>query len=117
MLALGPAGGHPVRAEEHPSDAQYVLRAEIPGVDPDREIEVTVRRAIVMITVRRHPDCAGTHRSEFRYGNFTRSFQLPSHVDENRIRASCYHGVLGSTALCSDEACSAASGPDVRSLS
>lgn len=98
LLAIRPAGVHPMRAEEQLSDTQYVLRAEIPGVDPDRDIEVTVGHGVLTITARRHLEIGDERRSEFRYGTFTRSFRLPAHVDEDHIRASYSHGIVEITA-------------------
>lgn len=101
-LAIRPAGSHPIRAEEYLSETQYVLRAEIPGVDPDRDIDVAIGRGILTITARRQPDTGGARHSDFHYGTFTRSFRLPSHLDEGQIRASYGHGILEITALCND---------------
>jgi HSP20 family molecular chaperone IbpA len=94
LLALRSAGGHPMRAEEQLTDMQYVLRAEIPGVDPVRDIEIALGHGIVTITARRQPESGDPRRSEFRYGTLSRSFRLPSQVDEDAIRASYGHGIL-----------------------
>ena len=98
LLALRPSGGHPMRAEEQLTDTQYVVRAELPGVDPGRDIEVTTGHGILTITARRQPETGDARHSEFRYGTFTRSFQLPPHADEDHIRAIYGHGIVEITA-------------------
>jgi len=83
-----------MRAEEQLTDTQYVLRVEIPGVDPDRDIEITLGHGILTISARRQPESRDSRHSEFRYGTLSRSFRLPSEVDEKAIRASYGHGIV-----------------------
>ena len=91
---LRPAASHPMRVEDYVEDGTYVLRAELPGVDPDKDIEVTVFKGILTISGHRQEENEGKHRSEFRYGAFARSVALPERADENHIRASYDKGVL-----------------------
>lgn len=91
---LRPAAGHPMRVEDYVEDGTYVLRAELPGVDPEKDIEVTVSNGILTISAHRQEEHEGRHRSEFRYGAFARSVTLPERADEDRIRASYDRGVL-----------------------
>lgn len=35
-------GLHGIRVEEHLADGTYVLRAELPGIDPAKDVEITV---------------------------------------------------------------------------
>jgi HSP20 family protein len=99
MMALRPvAGHHLMRAEECVADGQYVLRAELPGVDPEKDIDVTAAKGVLTIKAERRRDTEDPHHSEFRYGTFARSFALPPGADENHIRASYGHGILEITA-------------------
>jgi HSP20 family protein len=91
---LRPAASHPLRVEDYVEDGTYVLRAELPGVDPEKDIEVTVSKRILTISAHRQEEHEGKHRSEFRYGAFARSIRLPERADEDRIRASYDRGVL-----------------------
>ena len=91
---LRPAASHPMRVEDYVEDHTYVLRAELPGVDPEKDIEVTVSKGILTISAHRQEETEGKHRSEFRYGAFARSITLPEGADEDRIRASYDRGVL-----------------------
>jgi HSP20 family protein len=94
LAARRPADAHSVPVEDYLRDGQYVLRAELPGVDPERDIEVTVTRDILTVRAERPEDPAGRRHSEFRYGKFGRSIRLPAGADETRIQASYGHGVL-----------------------
>ena len=89
-----PGASHPLRVEDYVEDGSYVLRAELPGVDPEKDIEVTVSKGVLTISAHRHDETEGKHRSEFRYGAFARSITLPEGADEDHIRASYDRGVL-----------------------
>ena len=91
---LRPAASHPMRLEDYVNDGTYVLRAELPGVDPEKDIEVTVSMGVLTISAHRHEETEGKHRSEFRYGAFARSVTLPEGADQDHIRASYDKGVL-----------------------
>lgn len=88
------AGGHPMRVEGYFKDGYYVVRAEIPGVDPEKDIEVTVSKGILTISATRTEGTEGKHRSEFHYGTFARSITLPAEADEDHIQAVYDVGVL-----------------------
>ena len=98
LASIWAPAGHPMRAEDYVRDGQYVLRAELPGCDPERDIEVTTSHGVLTIRAERHEDPRGRHHSEFRYGQFARSFRLPPNADENHIRSSYCNGILEVTA-------------------
>jgi HSP20 family protein len=89
---------HPMRAEDYVRDGQYVLRAELPGCDPEQDIEVTTSRGIITIHAERREEADGRRHSEFRYGTLARSFRLPPNADETRIRSIYGNGILEVTA-------------------
>jgi len=99
---LRPAAGHPIRVEDFIQDGCYVVRAELPGVDPETDLEVTVAKGILTIKAERREESAGRHHSEFRYGTFSRSVSLPASADEDRIEASYGHGILEVTVRLAD---------------
>jgi HSP20 family molecular chaperone IbpA len=80
--------------EEHVAGGRYVVRAELPGVDPAKDIEVLVAKRILTVRAERHEDMRGQHRSEFRYGTFIRHIALPVTADAHDIRATCHWGIL-----------------------
>jgi HSP20 family molecular chaperone IbpA len=91
---LRPVSNPPMRVEDYVKDGRYVVRAELPGIDPEKDLEVTVSKGVLTISANRHEETEGKHRSEFRYGAFARSIALPAGADEERIQASYDLGVL-----------------------
>ena len=82
------------RLEEAIRDDRYVIRAELPGLDPENDIEVTVDGRILTIRAERRQQDSGPHRSEFRYGSLTRAVRLPARVDAEDVTARYDKGVL-----------------------
>lgn len=89
-----PASDNPMRVEDFIRDGRYVLRAELPGIDPEKDLEVTVSNGVLTIRAHRQEATDQKYRSEFRYGVFTRSVKLPAGADEDHIQASYDAGVL-----------------------
>jgi HSP20 family protein len=91
---LRPVAAHPVRVEDYVRDGRYVVRAELPGIDPAKDVEVTVAKGILTIKADRREDENGKHHSEFHYGSFSRSVTLPGSADEAHIEAVYDNGIL-----------------------
>jgi HSP20 family protein len=94
-LWTGPA---PMRVEELEDDGTYVLRAELPGMDPDKDVEITVADGLLHVRAERTEnkedrDKAG-FRTEFRYGRFERTMPLPAGADVDDVKATYRDGVL-----------------------
>jgi predicted unusual protein kinase regulating ubiquinone biosynthesis (AarF/ABC1/UbiB family)/HSP20 family molecular chaperone IbpA len=85
---------HTFRIEEVAEDNRYVIRAELPGLDPDEDIEVTVEGRNLTIQAERRQEDSGPSRSEFRYGSLTRTIRLPARVDPKDVTARYDRGVL-----------------------
>ncbi len=83
--------------ESHEGDT-VIVRAELPGIDPDKDVTVDVRSDELVIRAQRSEsrssDKRHVHRSEFRYGSFTRMIPLPSGVDESTMAATYKDGIL-----------------------
>ena len=86
--------GQVFRLEESIQDDRYVIRAELPGLDPENDIEVTVDGRILTIRADRRQQDDGSYRSEFRYGSLARAVRLPAKVDPADIAARYDKGVL-----------------------
>jgi HSP20 family protein len=86
--------GQVFRLEESIRDNCYVIRAELPGLDPDNDIEVTVDGRILTIRAERRRQDNGPDRSEFRYGSLARAVRLPARVDAADVTARYDKGVL-----------------------
>ena len=86
--------GQVFRLEEAMRDDRYVVRAELPGLDPENDIEVTVEGRILTIRAERRQQDNGPCRSEFRYGSLAREVRLPARVDAADVTARYDKGVL-----------------------
>ncbi len=75
----------------------YVIQAELPGVNKD-DIDISMTGDTLTIKGERKPPAevkAEDYQcSEVCYGNFSRSINLPSAVDADKIEASCENGML-----------------------
>jgi len=87
-----------IRVEEFREDGTLVIRADLPGVDPDKDIEVSVSDGALCLEAERHEEAVadekGYVRQELRYGSLSRTLPLPVDVTEADIRASYKDGVL-----------------------
>ena len=86
--------GQVFRLEEAVRDDRYVIRAELPGLDPENDIEVTVEGRILTIRAERRQQDNRPCRSEFRYGSLARAVRLPARVDAGDVTARYGKGVL-----------------------
>lgn len=87
-----------IPVDEYQEDGVLVVRAELPGVDPDKDVELTVAEGMLRIRAERHEEehkeGTGYVRQEFRYGSFTRTLRLPEGVTDTDIKASYKDGIL-----------------------
>ncbi|AOW93613.1 heat-shock protein Hsp20 [Rhodococcus sp. WMMA185] len=87
-------GGHTIRVEENLDADRYTVRAELPGVDPAKDVDISVREGQLTIKAERSEKKEERTRSEFRYGSFYRSMLLPKGADEDAIDATYSDGIL-----------------------
>ncbi|MFI9600214.1 MULTISPECIES: Hsp20/alpha crystallin family protein [Streptomyces] len=85
---------HGIRIEEHMSDGSYVLRAELPGIDPAKDVEITVEENMLTLRAERIEESTQKHRTEFLYGTFARSVRLPAGARGDEANAEYKDGVL-----------------------
>lgn len=94
----GEGGGDWLRVEEFVDGKTLVIRAELPGIDPDKDVELTVSDGVLQIQAKREQRSEktqkGLYRSEFRYGSFTRSVPLPSGTTQSDVQARYSDGIL-----------------------
>jgi HSP20 family protein len=87
-----------VLVEEYTEDDAYVLRAELPDVDPDRDVDVTVSEGTLSLHAERREEtrqkARGGYRTEFHYGALTRSVALPPGAQEDQAAATYKDGIL-----------------------
>jgi HSP20 family molecular chaperone IbpA len=95
LAGLRPVFDTPVmRLEDEMKDGRYVVRAEMPGVDPAKDIDITVRDGQLTIKAERSERKDFEGRSEFSYGSFARTVSLPAGADEDSIEATYDKGIL-----------------------
>jgi len=87
-------GTHLILLEDEIKDGHYVVRAELPGIDPAKDVEITVRDGQLTIKAERSEKKESDGRSEFSYGSFIRSVSLPSGANEDDITATYDKGIL-----------------------
>lgn len=76
---------------------EYEITAELPGLD-DKNLEIKIANGTLTIKGEKKEEKEEREKdyyvSERRYGSFTRSFQVPDGVDQDKIEASFAKGVL-----------------------
>lgn len=85
---------HPIKIEEFFKNGNLIIRAEMPGVDPDKDIDVTAGDGFLTIKGERKEEHKDAQRSEFYYGSFMRTIPLPTGVDEKSVKAEYKDGIL-----------------------
>ena len=87
-----------LRVEEFVDDKTLVVRAELPDIDPDKDVEIVVVDGELRIKAERQAKTEhkekDSYRSEFQYGSFTRTVKLPPGATEADVSASYKDGVL-----------------------
>jgi HSP20 family protein len=87
-----------IRVEEFEDGGELIVRAEIPGVDPEKDVEITKVNGSLRISVQRHKEekqeSRRRYRSEFHYGSFTRTIPLPAGTSEKDVKATYVDGIL-----------------------
>jgi HSP20 family protein len=88
------AAALPIPTEEYLAGGRYTVRFEIPGVDPRRDLDVSVESRVVTVTAERPASAAGKYDSHFRYGQFCSHVALPAGIDDSDVTATYSHGIL-----------------------
>ena len=83
-----------IKVEDLVTDTEYVVRAELPGMDPAKDIQISLANGLLTIHAERKEEIHNHHRTEFRYGAFQRTVRLPVNADETKIVAKYTNGIL-----------------------
>jgi HSP20 family protein len=90
--------GEFIRVEETVADGKVVIKAELPGIDPDKDVEITVGNGILAISATRTAEEKGekdgSKFSEFRYGSFHRTLTVPKEAKTSDVVAEYKDGIL-----------------------
>ena len=91
-------GEDAIRVDQFREGDTEVIRAELPGIDPEKDVELTVGGGVLRINAERRveekTEDKGYLRHELRYGRFARTLRLPEGVTESDITATYKDGIL-----------------------
>ena len=84
-------------ADIEETDKNYMIRAELPGLDKDK-VKVSVEDGVLMLSgernLERKVEGKTFHRVERSNGTFSRSFTLPEDADAKKVNANYRDGLL-----------------------
>ena len=87
-----------LKVEEFRDGNTLVVKAEMPGIDPEKNVDISVSNGVLHIAAEREEKTEEKskdgYRSEFRYGSFTRDITLPIGCKEEDVTATYRDGVL-----------------------
>jgi HSP20 family protein len=83
-----------IKIEQERGKDALTIRAELPGIDADSDVHVTVVNDDLIIRAERTTRAKEGAYSEFRYGAFARSIPLPHGVHADAISARYADGIL-----------------------
>jgi HSP20 family protein len=87
-----------LKLEEFREGDNVVVRAEMPGLDPEKDVEITITDNVLRIRAERREETKTEdkegYRTEFRYGSFSRAIRLPAGATEQDVNASYTDGIL-----------------------
>lgn len=87
-----------IRVEEEMVDGKLVIRAELPGIDPDKDVDIAIKDDMLTLHAERkqreESKTDGGFRSEFRYGSFQRTLSLPKGCTAADVVATYRDGIL-----------------------
>lgn len=87
-----------MRVEEFRDGEELVIRAEMPDMDPEKDVELTVSNQVLRISAerRRSEETRNKqgYRSEFRYGSYSRTIPLPAGATDQDVKATYQDGIL-----------------------
>jgi HSP20 family protein len=87
-----------IRVDQYREEGTLVVRAELPGIDPEKDVELTVTDGMLHIAAERRveerEESKDYLRHELKVGSFTRALPLPEGVSESDITASYKDGIL-----------------------
>lgn len=89
----------PVELHEH--EKEYCVNAELPGVTKDN-LDIDIDKNHITINAKKEEEKEESDKhykkSEFRYGEFSRTVYFPNEIDTDKTSAKLEHGILKITA-------------------
>jgi HSP20 family protein len=91
-------GERQLPVEEFRDENTRVIRVELPGIDPENDVELTISDATLTIHAERREEKQtrerGHYRSEFHYGSISKSVPLPPGTSQADVKATYKAGIL-----------------------
>ena len=85
----------PVEIQE--KDNEYRIKAELPGVKKE-DLDIDIDKNHITINAKKEEenkeDTKGYRKSEFRYGEFSRTVYFPQDIDVAKTTAKLEHGIF-----------------------
>ncbi len=87
-----------LRVDEIREKDALVVRADMPGINPEKDVEITVEDGVLHLRAERRQEeeveGKSYRRRELRYGSFTRDIPLPEGTSDTDIKATYKDGIL-----------------------
>lgn len=87
--------------ELHEKENEYWVKAELPGVKKE-DLDIDIDKNHITINAKKEEenkeDTKSYRKSEFRYGEFSRTIYFPMDIDIDKTDAKLEHGILKITA-------------------
>jgi len=88
----------PMRVEEFTEEGNLVVRAELAGIDPETDVEISIDGEMLHISAERHEEEKTEERDyvrrEMHYGMFRRDLPIPKGTLEDDVKATYKDGIL-----------------------
>ncbi len=83
--------------ELHEKDNEYSVKAELPGVKKE-DLDIDIDKNHITINAKKEEelkeDTKGYRKSEFKYGEFSRTVYFPQEINIDKTKATLEHGIL-----------------------
>ena len=80
---------------------EYDIKAELPGIKKE-DLDIEIEEKYLRINAKKYDETKEEEKnykhSEFNYGEFSRTIQLPEEIDIEKTEAKLEHGILKITA-------------------
>lgn len=98
ILVWQDRGVDPLRVDEFTEDGILFIRIEVAGIDPEEDVEISVKGDMLHIGVERREEEKTDERDyvrrELHYGSFQRDLPVPKGTTDTDVKASYKDGLL-----------------------